>query len=87
MGNSDAMSMGGVSSAIGPLLMRKTAPLTVQMQDISVPELDVYKDSIFASVSERLRNVSFRADGSARSPEFSARVHTIASQLSQVMRR
>jgi len=85
MSNSDSMSMGGVSSAIGPLLMRKMAPLSVQMQDISVPELDVFKDNIFSSVSGRLWNVSFRTDVSARSPEFNARVHTIANQLDQVV--
>ena len=83
MSNSDSMSMGGAASAIGPLLMRKVAPLTVQMQDISAPEQEFYQDSIFASIAERLRNISFHVDSSARVPEESARIHTIASQLSR----
>jgi len=80
------MSLGGAASAIGPLLMRKMAPLSVQMQDIAVPELDVFKDNLFSSVAERLRTASFRADHSARSPEFGARTQRITSLLGQITR-
>jgi len=85
MGNADSIATGGANGAVGPILMRKVAPLTVQAQDISVPELDVYKDSIFASVADRLRNVSFQMDTSARSPKFATQMQAIASQLSQVV--
>jgi len=81
MGNANSVSTGGVSSAIGPVLMRKVVPLTVQVQDISVPELDAYKDSIFASVAERLRNVSFCIDDVARPPEYTARLRMLTNQL------
>jgi len=85
MGNADSVCTGGLNGAIGPVLMRKVVPLTIRTQDISVPESAVYRDSIFTSVAERLRKVSFHADSSARSPEFSARVQTVARQLSQVV--
>ena len=87
MSNSDSMSMGGAASAIGPLLMRKMAPLSVQMQDIAVPELDVFKDNLFSSVAGRLRTASFRADSTPRSPEFDAKVREIGSQLRHVIKK
>jgi len=85
MGNADSITTGGANGAVGPTLMRKVAPLTVQAQDISVPELDIYKDSIFASVATQLRNISFRTNTSVRSPEFAAQMQAVASQLSQVV--
>jgi len=87
MGNADSRATGGVNSAVGPVLMRKITPLSVQGQNISVPELDIYKDSIFASVAERLRNVSFYTDNSVRSPEFNAKIHMIVNQLGLVIQR
>ena len=82
--NADTLSTGGVNSVVGPVLMRKVAPLAVQTQDISVPELAIYKDSLFSSVAGRLQNISFHLGDSARLPEVSERSRMVAAQLGEL---
>jgi len=81
MSNAKTLAPGGSNSAVGPVLMRKKTPLSVQAMDMAVPQSELFKDSIFSSMEERLRNVSFRIDESAMSPEFNAKVRGIAAQL------
>ena len=81
MSNSDTMSMGGVSSSIGPLQMRRVAPWQVSAQDIIVPERNLFQDNLFSSVRERLANVSFSVDSTRLSPEFNSRVQVVREQL------
>ena len=64
MNNADSFSTGGLNSAIGPILMRKVAPLSIQAQDV-VSATEVYSDSIFGSVARRMQNLSFSSKISA----------------------
>ena len=86
MSNADTLSTGGVNSAVGPVLMRKVAPLAMQVQDISVPELEIYKDSLFSSVAGRLRNISFHVGEMSKTPEFNGKSRAIAAQLGELAR-
>ena len=60
MGNADSFATGGLNSTIGPALMRKVAPLSTQIQDIAVLEVENYRDNTFSSVAGRLENISFQ---------------------------
>ena len=83
MGNSDSMSMGGVPSSIGPLLMRRVAPFRVSAADIITPEQNLYKDSLFSSVRGRLTNLSFNLDRTRMSPAFGVQIQNVREQLSR----
>ena len=85
MSNSDTMSMGGASSAIGPLLMRRAAPWRVSAQDIITPEQNLYKDNLFSSVREQLSNLSFSLDGAQVSPGMDSNIRAARERLSQAV--
>ena len=54
------MTTGGLNSTIGPVLMRKIAPLSTQIQDVATLKAENYRDNAFSSVAGRLENISFQ---------------------------
>ena len=80
MGNADTLTTGGLNSAIGLVLMRKVAPLSIQAQDVVVSTAEIYSDSIFGSVAGRMQNLSFR-------PKVSAAPTTLRSLLDRATAR
>jgi len=76
--------MGGIPSAIGPLLMRKVAPFRVRAAEILTSEQNLYKDSLFNSVRGRLSNMSFAQDPTRISPALNTKVQAVREQLTQV---
>jgi len=85
MGNAKSMATGGMNSAVGPLLMRKIAPLTVHGQNIVVSEQDFYKDRLFSSVAEQLKNLSFRTATATVLTGTNESVRTVATMLGQAV--
>ena len=67
MSNADSFATGGLNSTIGPVLMRKVAPLSTQIQDIATLEAKNYRDNTFNNVAERLENISFQSKTSTLS--------------------
>jgi len=85
MGNAKSMATGGINSAVGPLLMRKIAPLAVQGQNIVVSEQNFYRDRLFGSAAKQLRNLSFHTAAATVLKGTNESAHTVAAMLGQAV--
>ena len=85
MGNSDSMSPGGASSAIGPLLMRKTAPFRISIEDMLSSERNIFRDNMFGSVREQMENMGFTLDRTQISPTLNSRIQTVRESLGRAV--
>lgn len=85
MGNAKSMATGGVNSAVGPMLRRKIAPLTVQGQNIIVSKHDFYRDRLFRRAAGQLSNLSFRTATATVLTGTNERVRTVAAMLGQTV--
>jgi len=85
MGNAKSMSTGGSSSAIGPLLMRKTAPFRISTADMLTSERNMFRDSMFASVREQMESMTFTLDRTQISPALDSRIQAVREELGRAV--
>lgn len=60
MPNADSAKIGGTNGAVGPLLMKKIIPATIELKDIVADEKEIYKKIYFQGFGERIKKLSFR---------------------------
>jgi len=84
MGNAKSMATGGVSSAVGPVLMRKKAPFRLSKKEVITSEAKIYRDGLFRNTSGRIQKMSFAMNQTQMPTGINNQVQAIGRQLNRI---